>query len=291
MKAQLKTQLKALPVKTGLALAFVLLASQAALASPYLPLNAEVADKYVGGHDHGWGDIVGTVAGFDVSKAAVSIVGNNLSVTIFTNFVKTTGAVGKFTGITQNYGSGNNPGIAYGDFFLADSWNPYVNAQSTAANGYLKDNKFNGTNWDYGFSIDAASRKTPNSGSGTWYDLQGDVQNSAVLASESFISSGTYRNGQAIAVNRTASNINALLGNNNSFVVDRPNGTIKFTMNLAGTALENASTIAFRWAMTCGNDAIEGSVTRSAPEPAQWSLFGLGLAGLSFLRKRKVLSK
>jgi hypothetical protein len=279
--------MKALHVKTGLALAFSLLLSHTVLAAPFLPLNEEVTDKYVGGNDHGYGDIVGTVAGFDVSKAKVSLIGNNLSVTIFTNFVKTTGAVGLFNGLTSNYGSGNKPGIAYGDFFLADSWNPYVNAQSTAANGYLKDNKFNGTNWDYGFSIDAASRKTATTGSGTWYDLQGDVQNDAILASESFLSSGIYRNKQAIAVNRAAANINALVGNSSSFAVDRPNGTIKFTMNLAGTALENASTIAFHWAMTCGNDVIEGVVTRSAPEPTQLSLFGLGLVGLSFLRKRK----
>jgi hypothetical protein len=276
--------------KVGVAVAL----SQAAYAAPmYLPLSQTVNDSYIGGDDHGWGDVVGSQDKFNTHSVQISIVGTTLTIKVSTNFVKTTGGMGSFTGSTYNYGSGNNPGIAMGDLFLADSWTPYTNTSgpssthSTAGNGYLKDNKSNGTDWDYGFSIDANSRKTTGTGSGQWYDLQGDTQNSVVLASDSFLHHATFRNGQAIAVNRSSNHVSGLAGNTTSFTVDQANGLISFSMNIAGTALENSQNIAFRWAMSCGNDAIEGMVTRAVPEPTQLSLLGLGLAALGFMRKRK----
>lgn len=268
-------------VKSAVALAALLLGS-AAMAAPIV-----VNDNYIGSEEHGYGDVIGDVNLFGIDSATLNIFGNTLTVVIQTNFVKTSGGIGSFSGYTRNYGDGDYPGISLGDLFLADEWTPFTDANSTEANGYKRDNQSNGTNWDYGFSINASSRKATSGGSGVWYDLQGDTQNSAILSTDSFLSGAIYRNGQAVAVNRDASGIAQLAGNSTAFSVNQALGQITFSLNLTGTSLENAETIGFHWDETCGNDVIEGKITRSVPEPTQLSLFGLALAALAYRRKRR----
>ena len=75
-------------------------------------------------------------------------------------------------------------------------------------------------------------------------------------------------------------------------------GALSFTMDVSGTALATANQIAFRWAMTCANDIIEGLASvapgggggggdniTAVPEPQTLMLLLLGMAGIAYRRK------
>jgi len=230
--------------------------SQSAYATP-----TTINDDYVGGDDHGWGDVIGTKAYFDTHSMDVELIGNMLSVSINTNFAGR-GDDGLFSSLT----SGN--GIGYGDLFLGSSWNPYGTAP------YSQDNSSNGTTWALAFSLD---NRWVDGGTGSLYSLAGD--NSDVLMSEDFLTGGTFRNGQEIAVDTDGKR--AL--NNSDW--DITGGSINFLIDLTGTALEGSDTIALHWGMTCGNDTIEGEY--AVPEPAMLGLLALGLIGIGFSQRNK----
>ncbi|MBQ1783576.1 MAG: hypothetical protein II007_07985 [Gammaproteobacteria bacterium] len=55
-------------------------------------------------------------------------------------------------------------------------------------------------------------------------------------------------------------------------------GKISFTFDLSGTSLLGADDIAFHWAMSCGNDTIEGQLENpyEVPVPSRlWSGFAV----------------
>jgi hypothetical protein len=56
-----------------------------------------------------------------------------------------------------------------------------------------------------------------------------------------------------------------------------------FDINDAGL-LGNA--FALSWAMTCGNDVIQGQVS-GVPEPSTWAMMILGFAGVGFMAYRR----
>ncbi len=156
---------------------FVLATAQPAHTTP-----TTIADNYIGGDDHGYGDVIGSNL-FNIHSMDVELAGNMLSVSINTNFAGS-GDQGLFSDYTYD-----SNGIGYGDLFLSSSWNPNGVAP------YLNDSAANGTTWSYAFSLD--DRYT-DGGTGSLYGLNGD--NSDVLLSENFLSGATFRNGQEVAV-------------------------------------------------------------------------------------------
>jgi len=71
---------------------------------------------------------------------------------------------------------------------------------------------------------------------------------------------------------------------------------LSFTFNVDALGLSTPSQLAFRWAMTCANDIIDGvaysphdgNSNNQIPEPAVLTLMLAGIAGVSFTRRRKV---
>ncbi len=246
------------------------------IAQPSLAMPTTIADNYWGGEGHGYGDVIGHRSWFDVISMDVERVGNILAVGINTNFA---GRSGSYARLTNNAIS-NGKGIAYGDLFLSESWNPNDDAPH-----YANDNYLSGTAWSYAFSLDD---RWANSGdrSGTLYSLVGD--DSDTLLSEDFLSRGTFRNGQEIAVDTSTKGVDDTFGNGKWNVIadtDNTVGRINFLIDLSGTRLAKSDTIALHWGMTCGNDTIEGEYT--VPEPAILGLLALGLIGIGVSQRKR----
>lgn len=242
-----------------------------AIAQPSYAIPTNINDTYVGGEDFGRGDVIGRKSKFDILSMDVDLVGNSLAVTINTNFA---GRAGVYSWATTG-----GEGIGYGDLFLSNSWNPY----GSASTGYVDDNFYSDytTDWSYAFSLD--DRWDNSGGSGSLYELAGDGND--VLLSEDFLSRGTFREGQEIAVDPAGKAINS---SSWSIISDTYStiGSISFLIDLTGTSLEGSDTIALHWGMTCGNDTIEGEYS-AVPEPAILGMLAIGLLGIGIAQRKR----
>ena len=241
------------------------------IAAAY-PIN----DTYYGGNDHGYGDIIGG-AQFDVLGASVARSGTQLTVNIYTNFAGHADEMlyPQFTNRAASKLNGVSMGIAYGDLFLASKWTPFGNDAH-----HVHDNNVNGTHWTYGFSIDG-DRWTDAGGSGTLYALSGATNDANALLSNDFLSGAIFRDGQEIGVDRASRTVQAVGHGRWSVDTTPGNQHLSFVFDIANTALADSDTIALHWAMSCGNDTIEGE--RFVPEPTTLALL---LPGLFALRRR-----
>lgn len=246
------------------------------LLSFQLANAAPISDRYIGGDDHGYGDVIGSSSLFDVLSVDISRTGSNLTVDIFTNFAGRADD-GLFSGYTNTPYSNSN-GIGYGDLFLSTSWSPYGPAP------YYDDNHATGTVWEYGISLD--NRWSSTGGIATLYQLNSNNNDANALLSDDFLSGATYRNGQEVAVDLNSDITGLSLGN---WVVDEANGKISFNVDITGTSLLLADSMGVHWGMTCGNDVIEAEhqFETSVPEPSALTLLLLGLIGTTRLRRKK----
>jgi PPE-repeat protein len=257
------------------------------LAGSNMATAGVIQDTYIGGVDHGWGDVIGSPDQFDVSSANVTRNGNVVSIDVYTNFAGR--ADDKlFPGLTS---SGN--GIGYGDMFLSDTWNPH------GAAPYIDDNHITGTDWTYGLSLD--DRWSATGGTLSLYALTGTNAQDSLL-SQDFLHRGTFRNEQEIAVD-TTSNTALALGVFGSWSVVTDgiydgNDYIHFEIDLSNTNLLDGGELAIHWGMLCGNDVIEGitphtptgATSVSVPEPSTLALALLGTVGVGFRRRKFITS-
>ena len=236
-------------------------------------IDQTVADDYIGGPatcgSCSWTgkDVIGDTATYGISSAHIQRNGNILTVDIFTNFAGKAGVESGKTGIHDLLG--NTLGIGYGDLFLGTNWTPNGTAP------YPQDNTTNGTGWTYGLHITddtASGRYGGSGGSVELYALNGT--NSDIYTTNSFLSTinspWIFRSSEPVEVNTTDKNGLA------SGTWGVGTGYIQFMIDLTGIdALLNGN-LAFSWAMSCGNDTIQGEV----PEPSTFALAALGLIGL-----------
>ena len=247
--------------------------SGSVLATPLL-----FSDNYIGENDHNLGDVIGALNLFDISGAAVTLTGTELLIDIYTNFA--VNGLGTYPSYTRPGANDVRPGIGAGDLFLSDLEN--------------------GATWTQVLSLD--NRWSTNGGSAILYSLP-DSYNSAILTPVNFLSGGTYRNGQAVAVDRTVTGV-SLSNASGSWKPMTENGAnfIRFMIETADTNLLDADKITVHWGPTCANDVIEFAFdptnllpqldpgtnppvnTGTVPEPLTLALL---LPGLIWLRIRK----
>ena len=251
-----------------------------------------INDNYIGaGYD---GDVKGSESIYDISKLEVSRIGTQMTVDVFTNFV----------------GHNDDYNIVFGDLFMSTNvtnfdapWKP--NSQNDT---------WNNTNWNYAYTI----QDWESGNGGRWDDRdnvnggQGRLVSGFNSSDLKYSNNSSNRHNQAVALKNTqyhsqynsTNAYNNIHSNGNTYNADTEywnshwnnwtagNGKISFTFDVANTALETANQIAFRWAMTCANDIIEGLVSVSdpdnqvkVPEPQTLLLMLLGMAGIAYRRK------
>lgn len=230
---------------------------------------------------NGSGDVIGAST-YDISGAVITRVGSVLTITISTNFAGNAGIEGALATTPPAGEPAGRTGIAYGDVLLSDVWTPKVVAGDTH---YLSDNATTGTKWKWGFSLN--DRWSNTGGTFKLYTLNGtNAQN--LNTSNDFINCTgcTYRQGQAVAVDKTATAyVTNTGGTTGTWTVDDPNNTITFRLDMTGTSLINLSGFAMHWGETCANDVIEG-YTKVVPIPGTLPLAALGLGAMLFMRRR-----
>jgi hypothetical protein len=251
---------------------FATMLSQQAIALP----TATISDDYIGSDSHGHGDVIGSVNNFQINHMDVTLTGTMLSISVNTTFAGK-GDNGLFAPYTTGTTAGEGKGIGYGDIFLSSSWSPVGTAPY-----YGDDAGAAGTTlWTYGFSLDNRwwDGVDASGGTGTLYALTGATNNDNALLSEDFVSGATFRNGQEVAVDTSATD-----GTGSPVAVTAGSGTwsilsdsVVFNIDLAGTTLLSGSEIALHWGFTCANDVIEGAY--SVAEPGMLLLLATGLIG------------
>lgn len=256
--------MKSLKVLACIAVA-VFMMSGTVLAMPTDWTNAttfRIQDNYVGGsldqvndvYEHNRGDVISNAGSenlFDIDWMDIYYLDNYLRVDIHTDYVAGT--------------EGTAP-TTYGDLFIStDGWNPFGDSP------YLQDTIANGEKWEYAFDVS----------SGNLYDIT-NAQGSILTSDDVMPSEGyQYRNNQEVLIN------NAGLTSIGTGTAGRSGEYYSMVMDVTGMNLDFASllssnNVGFHWAMTCGNDVIEGST----PEPGTMLLLGSGLLGLLGYRRR-----
>jgi hypothetical protein len=268
-------------------LAAGLLASAALFGAGAASATTTVMDNYYGGTNTYTGqDVIGDSL-FDIVSASFSRIGvggNTLQVTINTNYA---GAPG----------TGPADGTGYGSLFLtpgANAWQP------TGTAPYSTDVYQDG-DWQYAFAVPmfgaggSAGLYAIGATTGHTYGSDGTTVATAVTDGGSVVMSNVggdpitypgagnpgyyFRQGQAVQFTPGNGVLPVGLG---SWAV----GANSLTFDIVDNGLLG-NNFAFSWAMTCGNDVIQGQVSLT-PEPGTWAMMmlGIGLLGGAMRTRR-----
>jgi len=264
-----------------------------------------IMDNYVGaGHSS---DVKGYEYYYDTDKMVVSRdvdasgTTTTLNVDIFTSFYRFIG----------------NNDIVLGDLFMATDaasstpWSPFGNPWDPEGDEPYVDDRFSttnnsntGTNWNYAY--DLGGDRDTTSGNGKLKSRD----DSQKFASENLKDSTNGRDQQAVMVRNDGlqqhndssswsvdnssyyTKQHSYIYKNNEYFYNTDYGKVSFSFDVTGTALATANQIAFRWAMTCANDIIEGVASfaptdnsTAVPEPQTVILMLLAMGGLIYRRK------
>lgn len=262
------------------------------------PVNADewiINDSYIGGtytnnYARNNGDVISTkdqYKNYNIDNMKVNIDNTGkVNITINTGY-STAGRDGTFDGTD------------YGDLFIStDGWNPSGNPLDK----YRTDNYKNGTSWEYVFDTSASSIFMVSQGKillsdditftnkANWAgntNVPGQLYNGSSNPTDTERYSW-YRHDQEVWFDNTGATKTG-----DGIFSDANSGiggflTYSFDLSSLGITPEQGYNLGFHWAMTCGNDVIEGGLSKSAvPEPGTLVLLGLGILGIGILRQKK----
>jgi len=237
-----------------------------------------IEDDYIGGKP-GNSDVVGDASRFQIERMIVSEGsdqnGKTLNVTIQGNYFPVAGAKEPH----NPYASGIYPG----DLLMTTSHRQYTNA--FGVDDYAGHTL---NNWTFA-AILGGYDNLENSGEILLYSID-----------ESNLLTGSYQggvahDGQYFAVDQDTLTANNVLLGTGYWFFDTIDGvrqdklTFVLPWDLLG-AMGVDDILSFRWAMSCGNDVIEGSVkfdsSSEVPEPATMTLLTLAALSGSVFRRR-----
>jgi len=194
-------------------------------------------------------DVIGT-SHYQIYNMDVNFDASYMTVRVNTNFTS----------------AGDAYGVDFGDLFISvDGWNPYGSAP------YTGDNRTTGEDWEfvfdtsggmlYGGNFNIATSDDFFGASGYYYRKNQEVQ---------YAGGGTEYAGSSVDLS------NAGAG-----------GYVEYKILLASLGISGDVSLGLRWEMTCSNDAIEGAVRTSVPEPSSLLLIVAGLLGLGAIRRQR----